>query len=228
MPFLEKRIYSGKLLEIERYPVTKNGRRLSRGPKMKSSSKAQQNLNEKNARKLLIRLLNVNFCERDLFATLTYKEQVTEAQARKDITNYIRRLKTYRNRKRLPAIKYIIVIEMKNNRVHAHLVLSEMPMEEAERLWGKGRVTISRLEPDEYGFEALARYITKNSCTEKNKKRWSQSRNLKRPKVVKKEIKRMNIYRTPRPLKGYKIIEVETTDNIYTGTYQYITMVKLE
>ena len=119
---------------------------------------------------------------------MTYKGQVPdEAQARKDIQNYIRRVKAYRKKNGMDELKYIYVIEFENGegrkktRVHHHVIMSGMDRDAAERLWTNGWANTRRLQPDEYGLEALARYIVKDP---KGKKRWSASRNLKEPKVT--------------------------------------------
>ena len=57
--------------------------------------------------------------------------------------------------------------------------------ETLEQLWAKGYANADRLRPDENGLEAVARYIVKQSRSEKQKyhKRWFASRNLKQPKT---------------------------------------------
>lgn len=65
--YREKKIYSGKILEVELYPVYKSGREIPRrAKKEKLSTKEQRNLNDKNARKKLTRLINTNFGEGDI------------------------------------------------------------------------------------------------------------------------------------------------------------------
>lgn len=64
----EKRIKSGNQLEVEIYPVTEHGHRHDR--KRKLSRPEQQALNEKNAVKTFIRLVNTNFVSGDIIITL--------------------------------------------------------------------------------------------------------------------------------------------------------------
>ncbi|MDP4152865.1 MAG: hypothetical protein Q8865_05405 [Bacillota bacterium] len=228
MPYIEKRIYSGPMLEIERYPASVNGRQIGRSQKGKPSSSAQQNLNDKNAKKKLIRLLNTNFSRNDLFVNLTYGIPPTETKAKRAMTNYLRRVKAYRNRKGLKPLKYLAVTEVAGGRWHHHIVMNcdGLTMDEAEQLWQDGRVNISRLRPDEFGLEGLARYIVKKPS---GARRWQQSKNLKKPIFTEpKFIKRLNIYRPPKPPKGYLVVDVETSDNIFTGLYQYITLRKID
>lgn len=69
----------------------------------------------------------------------------------------------------------------KKKRIHHHVIMNGMDRDEAERLWKNGYANTRRLQPDEYGLEALARYIVKDP---QGKKRWSASQNLKQPKVT--------------------------------------------
>ena len=189
MPYREKRIYSGDYLEVELFQISMFDTKKSRAEKERLSKPKQRNLNHKNAKKHLIRLMNANFTEKDLAVHLTYSDEHLphdEDQARKDVQNYIRRLKTAIKRKELPDLKYIAVIECQNPdkgrksiRIHHHIVMSgDLSRDDVEAIWGKGRCNADRLQPDEFGFEGLARYITKDP---RGSKRWSQSQNLKQP-----------------------------------------------
>lgn len=190
MPYREKKIYSGKILEVEIFPISENEKKMSRAKKEKVTTPKQKNLNDKNAKKHLIRLLNTNFTDEDLVVHLTYKNSTlpqNEEEARRDITNYLRRIKHYRKKNNLPPLKYIAVIEYKESagkkkgvRIHHHIVINKMDRDIAEQLWGKGRANADRLQGDEFGYEGLARYITKDP---QGSKRWTQSKNLKQPTV---------------------------------------------
>jgi hypothetical protein len=159
--------------------------------KLKESRKAQKNLNDKNAKKQLIRLINANFDNRDLAVHLTYDSahlpECIEGVQR-DVQNYFRRIKSHRRKQGLPELKYIAVMEYKDAeltdrgiRIHLHVVMSGMDRDAAEQLWGKGRVNADRLQADRHGYEGLARYIAKDP---KGAKRWIQSKNLKQPVVT--------------------------------------------
>mgnify|MGYP000926495085 CR=1 FL=1 len=182
-----KTIKSGDVLECEIYPIwaTQNE---ARKAKKRSTREAQKKLNEKNAKKKLTRKINANFTEEDLCITLTYKNEVPDLeQARKDIRNYIRRIRHYREKNGLPEMKYIYVIEFsgeggrKKKRVHHHVVMSGMDRDEAEKIWGKGYANARKLQPDDYGLEAIARYMVKEP---NGGKRWCGSRNLKEPQIT--------------------------------------------
>ena len=99
----EKEISSGRLLEIEYDPCFSDGRALPyRSKKEKLSTAAQAAYNRKNAEKKLTRLINCNFDGSDYWMTLTYRTADApedEAEAKKDLNNYIRRLKRAREKK---------------------------------------------------------------------------------------------------------------------------------
>ncbi len=245
MTYRTKKIYSGKYLEVEMYP-TFTGLKSKRSEKIKSSSTKQKNLNDKNAKKRIIRLINNNFDEGDLMITLSYKDKNrpdTEEQAKKDIDNYLRRIKRYRIKNNLPELKYIAVIEYKeskegkNIKIHHHLIINAMDRDEAERIWGKGYANTIRLEEDENGFEGITRYIIKDP---KGKKRVKQSRNLKQP-VIKvkddeftkrtinkfiKDVDRQSYFE--RKYKQYQYVESEIIVNDITGVSVNVKMRKLE
>ena len=179
----KKIIISGNYLEIGYFPVTEHGHRYER--KHKLSRKEQQNLNEKNARKKLIRLINTNFSPGDTVIHCTYRpEEMPETQKEvlRDIQNYFRRVKAYRQKNKLPKIKYIYVIECKGGKWHWHGIMSAIDRNAAEKLWKHGDFTnADRFQPTEKeGGEAFARYISKKPM---GTKRWYCSINLKQPTV---------------------------------------------
>lgn len=97
----EKKIKSGRLLEVEFYPVLSDGRQLARSPKQKRSSEAQAAYNKKQQRKKVVRLVNANFDKSDVLMTLTLipDDDGGEKQAKKKIVNFLRRVKRYREKK---------------------------------------------------------------------------------------------------------------------------------
>lgn len=96
----EKHIKSGKLFEADFYPVWDDGRRMpSRAPKTKPSTAAQAKYNKLRAGKKLVRLINANFDEQDIIMHPTYEQAKApqcEEDARKDLINYLRRIKNRR------------------------------------------------------------------------------------------------------------------------------------
>lgn len=181
-----KTIKSGNFLESEIYPLWKSKGQATKAKKQMESRKTQKNLNDKNAKKIIIRKVNSNFTEEDIMATLTYKgSPPDEKQARKDIQNYIRRIREFRRKNELPELKYIYVIEFEKEgnakkKIHHHILINSMDRDVVEKLWTKGYANSKRLQPDEFGLEGIARYMTKDP---KGTKRWCASKNLKKPIV---------------------------------------------
>lgn len=205
----EKKIFCGKeYFEIDLFELAdmKERGRKERG---KKSSLKQIKQNEKNARRYFTQLVNTNFGKNDYCIHATYNrahmpETVEEAEA--NVKKYIRRIKNRRNRLGIEEqLKYVIVTEYRTKedgsptRIHHHIIMDgAMDRDEISELWRDRRrkgekqgapigvVNVDRLQPDEYGLEALARYLTKGLT---GKKRWHPSKNLEKPVVKKNDYK---------------------------------------
>lgn len=183
-----KRIDYGTQTDLEIYPIWKKGGAV-RTVKSKVSKDSQKALNEKNSRKKFIRLVNENFEDGDVWATFTYskrKEPKTYEAARREIVNYLRRVKYYCKKTGRPEPKYMYATAYgydKNNRVrcHHHVFISERDRDLLESLWTKGGRTQTRyLVSDEYGLSGVAEYTARNP---RGNKRFGTSQNLKQPKI---------------------------------------------
>ncbi len=99
----EKKTYSGPLLEVNFYPVWSDGRKMpSRSPKTKATSAEMQRYNKNCAVKKFIRIVNANFDTDDYFMHPTYspdKIPQNEDAARRDMINFLRRVKARRVRR---------------------------------------------------------------------------------------------------------------------------------
>jgi hypothetical protein len=236
--YREKQYHCGNYLDVDIYPVYKAAGK--RRGKAKPTSDVQANLNRRNAEKKLIRLMHTNFTEQDMEIHLTYTDNPqTEEEARRDLQNYIRRLK--RMRAGLPALKYIAITERGTSescRYHHHITINGgLDRDAAEQAWNKGRANSRRLQFDEYGVAGLACYITKGARNPETKeqiiwkKRWCASKNLQRP------VERQNDYRynarrvrdmfaqedrraVEQLYPGYLVADIDTLDNEFNnGTY---------
>lgn len=208
--YVVKTIQSGDMLESEIYPLYRKRKQQPKREETKESRLAQINLNWKNAVKYAVRLINANFKQNDYFVTLTYKDGDLpgEEQAKKDIRNYIAKLRRYIRKNKLPELKYMYSIEFigedergrtKKIRIHHHIIMNSVISRElVEDMWGKGRADAKRLQPDEFGYEGVTRYITKkrklHQCNKdgpeetdvrKFEKSWVSSKNLKKPTINK-------------------------------------------
>ena len=177
---------AGPRLEAEVYPIF--GRcteaYLRRAKKTNITPEKQARLNHERSIRHLVQLVDANFDEQDVHVTLTYRQAPTFERAQKDMRNFLLKVKRIREKRGLPALKYIYTIEGdeegNKQRIHIHLLMNgDMDRAEIERIWAKGYANADRLQPNENGLEAIARYIVKQ---QKNRRRWCASRNLKQPK----------------------------------------------
>lgn len=192
MGYRTKTTKAGPRLEAEIYPVFgKEDRGRLRAAKKNLTPEKVQRLNTERSDRHFVLLADGNFTENDIHLTLTYKGETPDySRAKKDVRNFLDRVKRLRKRRGLDDLKYMGAIEGgadgTKERIHVHLLMNGgISREELEQLWAKGYANADRLRPDENGLEAVARYIVKQSRNgkQKFKKRWFASRNLKQPQV---------------------------------------------
>lgn len=204
----EKKIYCGdQYREVDIFGYTTAQKTASeygkRSKKVKESEPKQKNLNDKNARRYLVQLGNLNFgADPDaLHVTATYSAKnlpPTIEAAEREIANYLRRVQYRREKEGLPPLQYILVTAYstgkdgtKPTRVHHHIIMNGgLDRGVVESLWRKRRhkgqkqgdkigfCNADQLQADENGIAALCNYLAKQPG---GKKRWSTSQNLKRP-----------------------------------------------
>ena len=199
LKYWTKFIKSGEMLEVIVYPLWKTGKAGIEAAIPKLSREAQKELNHKNRVRRVVRLMNTNFTDKDIWITLTYDPAhlpSDEKEAQKAIQNYIRRLRAFIKKNGLPDLKYIYVTEtMKEDgevgRVHHHIIMNFHDRDMAESIWNKGgRNQARRLVPDDFGLEGLARYISKgknDTADRKYSKKYGYSLNLDKPIEEKRE-----------------------------------------
>lgn len=130
----------------------------------------------------------------------------TLEEAENIVTNFLRRIAYRRRKMGLPPLKYILITEYAmdeegnfTTRIHHHIILNGgIDRDDLELMWTSQRINWNKMDNPEYrqsikqmgwinadrlqvnenGIEALAKYITKNP---NGKKSWSSSRNLIRP-----------------------------------------------
>lgn len=259
-----KQTKSGRLLEVDMYPIYPSGRKLpTRAPKSKPSTKEQAKYNHNQAIKQTVRMINANFDTGDIIMHPTYEQDKAPQRyedAARDIGNYIRRVKTKREaeRKRIgkllrqnpkdtklkqqykklqaPFKYYISIEEVKyksgrragRSNWHFHLFMTGgIDCDTLEDMWPNGmRTNADRFQPERFGPEAAARYISKDP---QGRKRFRHSLNLVKPKVPKPKdgtITRRGVERIAkervddrayweRKYKGYRFIRCFTRYNEY-------------
>ena len=234
------------LLESQVYPSFDNKADMPKTKKKRETSPSQSNLNDKNARRYLIRLANINFGKGDIWATFGWdnghKPQDME-QAKKDVVNFIRRINRRRKKAGLENIKYIYIIAIDEHvRPHFHILMTGdgVDRDELEELWGKcSRPNTRRIKPDDdFLITGLATYISNNPH---GTKRWCPSKNLQKPEEPKRsysKFKRAKVekmafdYETlkaemEKAYPGFKFLDAEVRYNgINAAFYIYARMVR--
>lgn len=221
--YVTKTITSGKVKEVEIYPEYTSYQLKKNHEVKRLSSKARRNLNDRNSRKYLNRLINCNFGDDDIWATLTYDNNhlpKNEDEALKKFQYYIRKMNKYRSKKGLDKARYIYITESSSNgrkRFHHHMIVDhDLTMDEIERLWPYGRRNNTRrIKEDKEGLNGLARYLTKEKDRAKGKKRWNCSKGLKKPTVTKSYTK-LSMKKIRDMTANHNMIR-ETIEKLYPG-----------
>lgn len=180
----------GDYLEVNIYPAYKQGR--GRRKKAKPTPETKQKLNEIASLNKLVRIVNANFTSSDLKVELTYSPAnypEDDEKAARELRNFLRRVKRYRERNNMPELKYVAVTEKGKvlGRYHHHLIMNDMPIKDLVELWGNGIVSTAVLQFDENGCASLARYMMKQAREIAGKKKYTRSQNLIDPPPVSKD-----------------------------------------
>lgn len=224
MPHYRKTIKSGNLIEVEYYfsQRTRNKASLGRSCRQSLTPEKQKKANRIRAEKETRRLIANNFTPgKDMYLTITSREDMSESEFGKAINNFLRRLKYYRQKHNLSALRYIGAMESgkKGTRWHFHVVVNEIEFKILEKLWTKGRIWAETLYMDGL-FEDLAKYLRKDVT---GKKRLKQSRNLIKPKervteIGKKKLREFECGVAPSAPEGFYMVDAQYSFNDYTGT----------
>lgn len=197
MARMKKRVIrSGKMLEVNYYPVTVTGRMIpNEQPKTTKTKEQMDEANRRKAIKKFVRLVNTNFDSDDYYITLTYIPDLaplTYEEAQKDFVNFINRVKTRikKNGGDVRKFKYAYtpqVVTYKTglrkgcNNYHFHLFMSggSVTPEEIKSLWKFGtKGSIEHYDPYCFGPEAAAKYMTKSHT---GNRMFRCSRNMDKP-----------------------------------------------
>lgn len=246
MGYRTKTTKAGKRLEVDVYPLFGYmDRRKANRAMTQATPETMRRVNLANAKRKIIQLADANFDEKDIHLTLTYENPPTYMQCQKDVVNFLRAVKRRREKRGLPELKYIYVIEDNEDgvkkRIHIHILMNGgMERDEIDALWAKGYANTDRLQPNERGLEEIARYLVKS---QKNRRKWCCSKNLKKPQVRVSDCKLSNskVKRIARDLPneakgilrkaypGYEYVEckVKFSDQV-DGCYIRALMRKIE
>lgn len=222
MPYYERRTKSGRLIEIDRYHATRDGRRVSRAPNAEETSEQQERLNDVQAANRLRRLILANFDPGagDMFLTLTMGSLCSRETAERQWRSWLAKVGRMRNARGMPECKWIKVPEQQSGRWHFHVIMSGgISLTELQSMWGAGnRVHASVLDMSD-NYRGLSRYLTQTekhrrgggeenakAKREKYRRRWSCSKNLAKPEVTKRVIAESTVRRLPKAPKGYRLL----------------------
>ena len=225
---------AGDILVAEIYPAWgREKKTTARKAKRNLTPDRIQKYNEQRARFHLELLMDNNFTADDLNMTLTYTDAPTEAECRKDVKNYIARLKRERKRRGLPELKYIYAIEDERDgrkkQLHCHLVMSGgIERKDAEEIWRKGSAArgftnCDQLQPDKEGLRKLAFYIydqNRGKETAKGKRHYSCSKNLQEPKV-RSSMSRVGNARVRKMARDFNAVAPAIMEKVYPG-YEFV------
>ena len=240
-------ICRNKYIDLDIIPEFKQAKG-HRHKRYRTTRKVQKLYNERARRRAVTQLINHNFTENDIFATLTYSDEhlpENEKQAKRDRENFIRRLRRFCKANNLPELKYIVCTERseRTGRLHHHIIIngSGILFEHICELWGKGNINdIKPLHFDEHnGAEGLAHYFLKQPL--KGSNAYSCSRNLKQPehrtytdRLRKRELADIVRYNDITallrlyPENEYQIIEYQKAYNEVNGYYYFhLKIIKL-
>lgn len=223
MPYYERKTISGRLMEVERYHATRDGRKIGRSENTEESTDSQKRQNDVQAANRLRRILLANFSPEagDLFVTLTIAQPVSAKEADDWWRRFLDRVKKERKAAGLPDVKWVKVKEKQSGRWHFHVVMNAgMSLDKLQELWGRhNRMTLSVLN-DSDNYRGLSRYLVEGDKPrhgsgdaanakeerQKFKRRWSCSRNLAKPKVTKRQISPRTVMQLPKAPKGYRLL----------------------
>jgi hypothetical protein ELI_3133 len=232
MSYIDKRYYTGMVIEVYKYHQNKNKGKTVRQPREKLTTDQQKARNLHQAVKKLTRLLNANFGGGDIHLAVTYAPAnlpPDQEAVKKELRNFIDRLRRA-YKKAGVVFKYVYVTEQKKQRLNHHFVLPAIDTRILNQKWTAGFVRTTFLD-DTGQYKDLASYLLKEaSCKEQGdySRAYTSSTNMIRPEPVIKEIKSVTWTKAPKAPKGYYITDLfEGISDITGYPYQQYTLIKL-
>ena len=220
---------AGDTLVAEIFPVWgREKRRSARAAKKNLTPERIQKYNTERAKFRLQLRMDTNFTSEDQSLTLTYTEQPSEQEVRKDVKNFIGRIRRERNRRGLPELKYIYAIESERDgrakQLHCHIVMSGgIERKEVEKIWRKGSeargfANCDELQPDKEGLRRLAFYVYEQNRgkEQKNRRHYSCSKNLTEPKV-RRSMSKVSNAKVKRMARDFNGVAPTIMEKVYPG-----------
>ena len=225
-----KRVQAGRLVrEVLWTPAFPGDSAKTRAEKSRYSSEARRKINDRYSWQKLKALLAANFTDKDLVLTLTYDDAhlpESHKQARGKLKQFFAVLREHRRQNQQPDLKYIYCTENKHGdgRFHHHVVINAAGEDYAglRRLWTYGQ-NLHFERVDIYGYEELAKYLTKEAREfghpSVGARSWVASRGLRKPEVLPSEWVPGNVRLSPPA--GAHIVCTEAFENSW-GRFSYV------
>lgn len=239
MPYIEEVCVAGNTIEISKYYTYRTHTKgEKRQPKDNPTCEAQKRVNLRRAERDLRRLMNANFEDGDLLVTFDFYKEFSppgSKEMQKYISKFLRQLKDALKKEK-QELKYIYVKEVgpRGSR-HWHCMMSRTDLKLLSKYWKYGGIHIDPLHTGEYSKVAayFVKYASKTEQTEGTLigRRWTPSRNLRKPKVKKRVISTPAFRKRYKKPKGYHLIKDSVREGIseFTG-YEYFsyTLIKTD
>ena len=226
MGYRTRTVKAGTRLEAEVYPIFgRSQETIARRARQNITKERQQQLNTVRSKRRLVLLMEANFSlYDDVAVTLTYAEEPDMKRCRKDVRNFLGRVRRRREKMGLEEMKYIYAIGRdSDHRIHVHMVMTGgISQRELVGIWGKGIVNSYVLQSYGKGLQGMANYLYKQNEKARDAGErwymhmWSGSRNLKKPKEHASDTKMSN--RKVRKIAlGFGAIGREILEKVYPG-----------
>ncbi len=222
MPY-RKRIFiypGGK--EVQKYFTCRLGGKKTRAKNQNKTPKDVAQVNFRRAVRNLKEIILTNFTRGDYYITLTYTEEPTYEEAKKHLSNFMKRLRR-RHKKKGQELYGISTTEYKGERLHHHILINRcLSQDEIRDCWGHAQIRynfLSEYQGEEEDARKLAEYFCKEHKIsprgDKQKVRYNATRNLKKPEVHYRTIHSKKWKENPTPQKGYIVQEVLNTFTVW-------------
>ncbi len=229
MPYMFEVCVAGNTIEVTKYySVRYHSKGEKREKKEIPSSEAQKRINQRNAETKLRRILNSNFHDGDFLVRLDfYKANAPNgSEDMQEIMSKVTRQLRNEFRKVGQELKYVYVKEIgpRGGR-HIHMVMSKCDIDIIRKVWPYGGIHVDPLNTKgQYGKIAayFIKYAAKTEETEGKLigKRWYPSKNLEKPKIIKKVVSANEFRKKATELTKYPGYQVDF-DSVRNGISDY-------
>lgn len=218
-----KQIYkAGDTLLVREYPRREKKKGQKRNPKTQLTSEEVWKNNLRYAIFNLTIILNHNFTAGDWHIVFTYDGEPGLEEANKYREKMLDKLRRECRKAGIENYKWVMTTEYIGQKLHHHMIITEIPKDIIKRCWPHGYIFFSNLWENP-NRKKLASYLLKQASKlyqNENKifkRRYNCSRNIEIPEPTEKVIKQEPDKELIEPEKGYYIDgEVEEFEHVIT------------